>query len=255
MQAELYLEDLLLQQFVWDFWILILASAIRGIAFRFWRCFAGAMGGAILWMMLFITFVPFWIHMCTVLTVGIVVMAVIAFPVVSFRNYIKNCGAILAGGLFLGGIGTFLGNRIPIVNSIPVQIILISVLAPVTCVIVRRLHKKRKLFYPVKIEFEDGEVIHTIGLLDTGNCLRTEDGEGVCLLESRLRKGQRQDTFHIPYSCIGDASGVVSGEYAGKLIVFTTEGTEVRKNVPIAYVTWSAKEKKKYEMILQGEYV
>lgn len=254
MQYEIYLDVIFLQYATISFAVLLIASAIRGIRIKFSRLlFAtlfGAIAGCLSWMAGRSTGA---VGAVVFLIVTVCLLSLIAFPIVSLRNYQKNCFGIFVSLFLLGGMSLFGKSRLHIMKNIMLFAVCVLGAALLFVYIVRCVKVRQCLYYPVSLYFEE-EVRSVIALADSGNHIEDARGRAVCVLAQHLCPANFKEEAKFEVKTLGKEAQQMKGGMLRKMVVHTKEGNLVYEDVPIAFYQGDITSTGKFEMILQTNY-
>lgn len=254
MQYEIFLEVVYVHYSVIAFCVLFNAAAIRGIQLKLLRAViaslcAGGVGcvGLVACSLIH----PF----CAVISflIAVLLLSAIAFPIVSIRNYRKNCLAVLVSMVLVGGVSIVLENRLHILKNV---IFCAGVLLVVACLFaygIRRIKTKRSLYYPVTLYF-DGEVNSVMALADSGNRIKDAQGRAVCVLSQGLVPADFSIENVYAVRLLGTKEQQLKGGIVSKMVVHTREGNLEYESVPVAVFPGVVSATGKFEMILESNY-
>ncbi len=255
MHYEIYLDVILLNQLILHCCILFFAASIRGIKVRVLRLMiASVICVSVGCFFLLLVRLPYFFRMFLSAIGGLALLCGIGFPIVSFKNFAKNCLGIMIATFILGGVTYFLEGRFHIMKNCILFAAFQLVFTPFLCWVVRSIRTKKKKLYPVTLYFEEEQTVSVIALADSGNCLRDDDGKGICVLADSLCPDHFSTDKDILFQVLGAKNNVMRGGRVKKLVVHTQEGNEIYENVPVSIYPGSISAGGKYEMILHSDY-
>ncbi len=273
MRYEIYLDTIVLIQFVMDYCVLMLTASVMKLKASRLRilvaAFAGAFGSCLM-------FLPIGLNgylkiFLILLGIGLI-MTGIAFRVRGKRQYLCMLLAIVTATFLMGGITqwlmTMLGDQVPTVVWLTLLLLIYGILQYG----LRQYRKQKSLFVPVTITIFEEDIskqISIVALKDTGNRLREEKtGKAVCILEENIvcmskEKGEQVsqnglDTlkkYQVSYHSLGNEKDKMEACIIPKMVIHTKEGDVTAKDVMLAFYPGRISRKGGYHMILHPEYL
>ena len=235
-----YVDILVVTNFIADYFLLLLTASISSIEIKRWRLVLGAGIASLSSLLILAPEMSFVLEMLVKLAVSLVIV-IAAFGFVNYKRYIKATlvfyasNAILAGGAmavwsFFSPRGLVVRNGAVFYDISPVVLIvtcaavyLISLL--VSKIIARRQSRGRE--YSVALEFE-GKKAEVKGIVDSGNMLRDAiSGSPVivcdfdkiaCLLDGELKEIMKKQNFEL-----GFYSAITQSRYKNRFRVIPFE--------------------------------
>lgn len=254
MHYEIYPDLFFINQFILDLCVLLLTFAIRELKFRPMRILAAAFAGATCSCVLLIPLpIPYIFGILICIPVSLVTMACMISPGAERKVLFKNVCAIVICTFLLGGLKTFL-QRKGIGEGLLQQIMVIPVISVFLAAGIHFARRNRKRCFLVTLCFPEGEMVHVKALYDTGNLLKSAEGEGVCIVEKHLCPQTFVTTSNIRYCGLGGQEAYMELGVLERMIIHTGEGDVSYHKTPIALYPGELSKTGKYEAILEQKY-
>ena len=216
MHYELYVDSLFLVNFVMNLYLLLLVNRSTFRTATPGRLLLGASVGGIGGLLPYLIPGAGLVKMGVGILVGTVGMILMAFPVRSFRMFLKLLEKLLLYSFCMGGALLFLIRALPGLRSILTGILGIMGMGGLCFLLLIRFRKDgiqgeslcRSILICKKVRLE------VIGLVDSGNSLTEPiSGKPVCIVTQQVLnslKGELSDGFRvIPYHSIGKKRGIL----------------------------------------------
>lgn len=255
MRYEIYLDLILLRQLVLNCCVLFLAACMRGTRVNGKRILPAVLLAGIVGLTVYLPIpIPYVMKSVLGIFLSLLLLSLIAYPVVSWENYGKNCAAIVFATFFLGGISTLALHRFRSLGGGFCCMFLPVLLTPVCCLGISKIRRRMRMFYPVSLYFDSETVVSTVALADTGNRLEDEDGNAVCILAGQVCPKHFTADKVIVYQVLGNRKSTMRGGVLEKMVIHTQEGIQTYEKIPVAIYPGEISSNGKYEMILQSNY-
>lgn len=218
MQYELYVDSLLLVNFVMNLYLLILVSRNTLCTATPGRLIAGAACGALSYFLPFLLPGPAWVKVFSGMALGAAGMICIAFRIRRVRMFFKILEKLLIYSFFLGGLLLFLVRSVPALRNGMMNIFSIMGIGAAGFLVLSCFFKDRKkdrsLCRATLIRKDDKITVEA--LMDSGNTLvEPISGKPVSIIGKNiyqsLWKEEEAGFRAIPYHSIGKKRGILQG--------------------------------------------
>lgn len=271
MYFEVYIDSLLLLQFVMNCYLLALVNHMLRQTVCCRRILGGALCGAVLSVIPFV--LPLKIYVCVFLSFF---MSVICMTIITFRTYRKEkflrvMEKLGISTVLLGGILIVLMRILPKGTDTCLGVSGVLLLGGVVYGVLSKLIKRRDKEKNICLVtlFGKGDVslaatnetakehkISVQALIDTGNSLTEPiSGKPVAVLDKEVFEqlfiGENPEGFRmIPFHSIGKKTGVLPGYLLERILVETEESTKEYKGIYVGISDEIISETNTYKMIL-----
>lgn len=261
MRYEVYLDAVILIQFVMNYCVLRLTESLMRLKTSRLRVVLASLAGAFGSCLLFLPIgLNAYLKFIFVFILFGSLMLGIAFRVRGMRQYLCMLLAIVSTTFLLGGVVqwlmSMLGRNIPML----LWIVLVWVIYCLLQFGLKQYRKQKSLFIPVTILLEGDDKstkqISIIALKDTGNRLREEStGKAVCIIEQGIADFKKEELYKVTYHTLGNENDEMNAQMIPRMVIHTKEGDVVSKDVMLALYPGKISKKGAYHMILHPEYL
>ena len=219
MYIELYVDSLLLVNFVMNLYLLILINRSTYHTAGRWRMLSGAAGGAVVWLLPFLPWGPAVIRILLSAMVSTFILVCFVFRVRSLKALLRILQKLLWFSFLLGGGVLFLQGAVPVFRENTMGIFgvmgaggLIFLLAGK-----RKEQGKEEIRCQVTLVAEQAGIRKTIttwGLIDSGNSLTEPvSGKPVSVIDRAVFDALWEESPSmwraVPYHSIGKKRGIL----------------------------------------------
>lgn len=257
MYYEIYIDSLLLVNFVMNLYCLELVNLICLRTATRRRIILGAVLGAVLYLIPFLLSGKGWLKILILFPAAAVVMIFVTFRLKELRAFARVFSLLLFSSCALGGCMILFLRMIPESAGIRVGVVGMLGIGGIVFLEAAHLVHKKKGADICKVELiGKGARITVNALIDSGNGLiEPVSGKPVCILEKNIFKGlwlggQPEGFRVIPYHSVGKRSGILYGYLIPELII-NKEGMLIScKNIYVGVVEEKLASEGGYCMIL-----
>ena len=257
MYYEIYIDSLLLLNFVMNLYCLELVNMILlRTATRRW-VFIGAALGACLYLFPFLVPGVGWIKAAIFFPLSAAVMILAVFRPCDIKAFWQVARLLLAVSFLLGGALLCLLRILPGGGMLAKSISGIMGLGALIFMEVSRMMRRKTQAHLCKVELiGKGARITVNALLDTGNSLiEPVSGKPVCILEKSIfeglwRTGSPEGFRVIPYHSVGKKRGILYGYLVPEIRINNNGLVKTCKNIYIGIVEGEIAQTAGYCMIL-----
>lgn len=215
---EIYIDSLLLVNFVMNLYCLELVNLIFLRTATRRRVVLGAITGAVLYLVPFLLPGEGWLKILIFFPAAAVVMILITFRTDGINSFFKVFGLLMLSTFALGGSMIFLFRIFPGLHNIMTGILGIMGVGALVFMEAAHLigHSRQQDLCKVEL-IGKGAKITVNALVDTGNGLvEPVSGSPVCILEKTVfeslwRTGKPEGFRVIPYHSVGKKNGILYG--------------------------------------------
>ncbi|MFI3175956.1 MAG: sigma-E processing peptidase SpoIIGA [Eubacteriales bacterium] len=264
MQYEIYLDTLLLLNYIMNYVVLQLSnrfrkrSATRGSIVL--GAFIGSIGTIILFLIINLNGAFKFILMYLLL---VPIMSIATWREFEIKELIRSSITIVGMTAFMGGLLNVCYTQLPFLqrygNQAVVLILIIGFLYQcVLWMLQYRNHTIEDVICDV-ILYNGTQEIHTKGLLDTGNSLQEPiTKRPVCmiareLIQARSINGMTKGYCVIPYRSVGKEHGILEGYEIDCMVTIQHGQRRMHKNVIVAIAPTHITDKNAYQIILHPQ--
>lgn len=226
MKYELYVDSLLLINFVMNLYLLILVKRSSLCTATPGRLIGGAAFGAVAYFLPFILPGPAWFKLILGMVLGTAGMICIAFWVVSVRSFFRILEKMLIYSFFLGGMLLFLIRSIPALGNGLTNIFSIMGIGGAGFLFLTRFLKDKKKNHSLcrATLIRKGDKMTVAALMDSGNSLiEPISGKPVSIIEKNIFQSLWKEEVSgyraIPYHSIGKKRGILQGYLLQELLI------------------------------------
>lgn len=261
MRYEVYLDAVILIQFVMNYCVLRLTEALMRLKTSGLRVILASLIGAMGSCLLFLPIgMKGFLKFILVFVVFGFLMTGITFRVRGMRQYLCMLLAIASTTFLLGGIVQWLMSILGSDISMPVWIISVWLIYRLLQFGLKQYRGQKSLFLPVTITLDgagkDAKQVSVIALKDTGNRLREEStGKAVCIVEQGIADFEGGELYAVTYHTLGNENDEMKAQMIPQMVIHTKEGDVVAKDVMLALYPGKISKKGAYHMILHPEYL
>lgn len=255
MYYEIYIDSLLLLNFVMNLYCLELVNIILLRTATRRRVILGAALGAVMYLLPFLIPGAGWIKAAIFFPVSAAVMIMTVFRPQHGKAFLHVASLLLAASFLLGGTLLFLLELLP--AEWVRGILGIMGLGALVFMEVSRMIKRGRRTGLCKVELiGKGARITVNALLDTGNGLiEPVSGKPVCILEKSVfeglwRTGKPEGFRVIPYHSVGKKQGILYGYLVPEVRINSDGLVKCCKNIYIGIVDGEIAQSGSYCMIL-----
>ena len=227
MYYEIYIDSLLLVNFVMNLYCLELVNLICLRTATRGRILLGAMLGAVLYLIPFLLPGEGWLKILILFPAAAAVMIIVTFRLTNLQAFRRIFVLLLLSSCALGGCMLFLLRILPGAQSILTGIF--GVMGIGALIFMEAAHlilKSRRTSDVCKVELVGKGVRITVNaLIDSGNGLMEPvSGKPVCILEKNIfkglwRNGNPEGFRVIPYHSVGKKNGILYGYLIPEMII------------------------------------
>lgn len=258
-----YMDVLLIQNFIVNYFLLIITGKILKIKFSFWRLVLASFIGS-LYIITFFLKNRYLTTMPIKLLVPLI-MILISFPKEKIKFYLSSTVTYIILSMCLAGICIFLeGNNTKsltyngyLINfsskGLVLSLIIFFLIGERMCTFIKSQIQVKALAYELDI-YIHGELYSMQAFLDTGNELREPItnlpviiAEEYNFQELIRREG---DFYDIPYRVVSGSSGKLKGIKADYIIIKNSKGERQKKMAIIAFTKGKLCDDNKYNSLL-----
>ena len=257
MYYEIYIDSLLLVNFVMNLYCLELVNLICLRTATRRRILLGAVLGAVLYLIPFLLPGEGWLKILILFPAAAALMIFMTFRLKSLRAFARMFSLLLFSSCALGGCMTLLLRMLPKSQGVLTGVVGIMGIGGIVFLEAAHLVSKSRGADICKVELiGKGARISVNALIDSGNGLMEPvSGKPVCILEKSIFKGlwlngQPEGFRVIPYHSVGKNSGILYG-YLIPEIIINKEGMLIScKNIYVGVVEEKLASEGGYCMIL-----
>ena len=257
MYYEIYIDTLLLVNFVMNLYCLELVNVICMRTATRRRVVLGSVLGAVMYLIPFCIPGVAWIKLlfCFPLAAGL--MIGVTFHTASFGAFIRVVGLMLLASLAFGGCMIMLVRIFPMTQGIFTKILGVMGAGALICMEISYLLQKSSMPDLCTVElFGKGAGMTVNALIDTGNGLfEPISGKPVCILEKRVfenlwANGRPEGFRVIPYHSVGKSNGILYGYLIPRMRVKRNGIVIQLQNIYVGIVEEKLTENGRYPMII-----
>ena len=257
MYYEIYIDSLLLVNFVMNLYCLELVNLICLRTATRRRILLGAVLGAVLYLIPFLLPGKGWLKMLILFPTAAVIMIFVTFRLNELQAFARVFSLLLFSSCALGGCMILLLRLLPQSSGLRPGVLGIMGMGGIVFLEAVHLVQKNRGTDLCKVELiGKGARITVSALIDSGNGLiEPVSGKPVCILEKNIfkglwRNGQPEGFRVIPYHTVGKSSGILYGYLIPELII-NKEGRLIScKNIYVGVVDEKLASEGGYRMIL-----
>lgn len=262
MYFEVYVDSLVVLQFVMNCYLLALVNKMLHQTVSIGRVLCGAMGGAVLSIFPFL--LPLKMFWCVGLSffLSVVCMSVVTFRAYKKKSFLQVLEKIAVSTMLLGGGVIVLLRFLPGGENKFFKVTGILSAGGVIFIFLSRLIKRKKKNIDVcKVTLFGKEMVSVDALIDTGNGLvEPISGKPVAVVDRAIFEevfGEEKPAVFrmIPYHSIGKRKGVLQGYLLDKIKVETEDGVREYRDIYIGISDNIISQSNSYKIILHPEFL
>lgn len=241
MRYELYVDSLLLINFVMNLYLLMLVSRSSLCTATPGRLLLGALFGAVSYFLPFFLPGPPWLKLFLGAAVGCAGMIWITFRVSSMGAFFKILWKLVIYSFFMGGILLFLIRSIPALRLGLMNIFSIMGIGGAGFLALSRFFRDRRKSGSIcrATLIRKGDQMTVAALLDSGNSLvEPVSGKPVSIIEKNIFKSLWKEEpagyRAIPYHSIGKKRGILQGYLLPELLIEVEGEVKACRDVYVA---------------------
>lgn len=218
MYYEIYIDSLLLVNFVMNLYCLELVNLIFLRTATRRKIVCGAAAGAVAYLLPFLLPGEGWLKVLIFFPAAAAVMIMITFRIADIRGFFRVLGLLMTSSFALGGSMLFLFRILPGLQGILTGILGIMGVGAIVFMEIAHLVCQSRQQDICKVEIVGkGAQITVNALVDSGNGLiEPVSGRPVCILEKSIfeglwRSGKPEGFRVIPYHSVGKENGILYG--------------------------------------------
>ncbi len=211
----IYIDAVLLLNFLIDLMLLIVVKVTLKRNVKFYKLIISALIGSLSVLLLFVKLTSFTLF---IIKIGIsIIMSIVAFKYISLKYTINNLIYLYMTSTILGGFLYFLNvefsykqkGLVFFNNGLSINFVFLLISAPLFIYLYIRSNKSLKvnynLYYDVKVSFYKENYLCFTGYLDTGNKLKDPiSNKNIILIEEKNLKGiiHNRSPMYVPIKTI-----------------------------------------------------
>lgn len=240
MYYEIYIDSLLLVNFVMNLYLLLLVNASAFRTATRLRLVLGAAIGAVAYLIPFLVEGPVGFKMAVGGVLGCILMIFTAFRINSIKSFLQILEKLVIFSFLMGGSMVFLLKNVPALGQYATGILGVMGAGAVIYLLVCRLLKRSQSACLCKVTLVCRESrVKVTGLIDSGNSLvEPISGKAVSVVEKSVFHGlwkEEPGLYRvIPYHSIGKKNGMLKGYLFPEIQIETGGVTKICKDVYIA---------------------